>query len=547
MYYYPFQIYGEKEFFPMLDLMRKKKETFLIKAIFIVIVLSFIGTIFLVWGKGEEGFSRSSGYAAKVDRTVISYESYQNSYQRLRDIYQQVFGPGLTPEVEKELNLRQQAIDRLIDNVLIQKAAKGLGVTVSKDEVAAAIAVMPAFQQNGAFDYALYQQTLRTNRITANDFEESQKRDLLISKARTAVMNKTTISDDELLKQYHRENDKIELSYVSFSAAELAAGVKPTDADLEDHLKKNAERFKTPEKIALTWLLLPHATRTEGIALADDEVESFYRKNLDRYLGKDNNAIPLEQIRDRVKTDALRQKAAKQLYEKAADTLFQNIKSGDIALVASKLGARTEQTALFTAAAPPAALAGEATLIKKAFELKQGELGGPVETAKGVYIFKVSEKKAAELPPLAQVRGTVEQQVRLAKAEELARQKAAEAQKALASGDGGLKLSSTPAFGYNGQGTIPGIGSSKPMLEKVFDLTTAVPAPTEPFLVGNRWYAARLKQRIAAPADGFASRKEEIKARLLPVRQETALRDWLKELRAKAKIEINPALTSATP
>lgn len=529
----------------MLDLMRKKKETFVIKAIFVLIVLSFIGTIFLVWGRGEEGFGRQSGYAAKVDRTTISFENYQNSYQRLREIYQQILGPNLTPEMEKELNFQQQAIDRLIENVLVLKAAKGLGVSVSKDEIAAAIAAMPAFQQNGAFDYNLYQQMLKTNRITPKDFEESQQRDLLINKTRAAVTNKVTVSDEEALKQYHREQDKIELAYASFSAASLAAGIKPTDADLNDYLQKNADRFKTPEKVALSYFLLPHTAQASGLQVTAEETETFYRKNLDRYLAKDNSPVPFEQVKERVKADALRQKAAKQLFEKAADTLFQNIKSGDLNLVASKLNARTEQTALFTANAPPQALAGETTLLKKAFELKQGELGGPVETAKGIYIFKVVEKKGAELPPLAQVRNSVEQQVRLAKAAELAKQKAIETQKALASGTAGLTLSATPAFGYNLQGTLPGIGTSKPMLEKVFDLTTAAPAPAEPFLVNDRWFAVRLKQRIAASSEGFAPRKEEIKARLLPVRQDAAVRDWLKELRAKAKIEINPSLTAA--
>lgn len=529
----------------MLDLMRKKKETFVIKAIFVLIVLSFIGTIFLVWGRGEEGFGRQSGYAAKVDRTTISFDSYQNSYQRLREIYQQILGPNLTPEMEKELNLQQQAIERLIENVLVLKAAKGLGVSVSKDEVAAAIAAMPAFQQNGAFDYALYQQMLRTNRITPKDFEESQKRDLLATKTRAAVTGKVAVSDEEALKQYHREQDRIELAYASFSAASLAAAIKPTDADLNDFLQKNADRFKTPEKVAISYFLLPHTTQAGDVQVTVEEAETFYRKNLDRYLAKDNSPVPFEQIKEQVKADALRQKAAKQLFEKAADTLFQNIKSGDLNLIASKLNARTEQTALFTASAPPQILAGEPALLKKAFELKQGELGGPVETAKGIYIFKVVEKKSAELPPLAQVRNSVEQQVRLAKAAELAKQKALETQKALASGEAGLTLSVTPAFGYNTQGTLPGIGSSKPMLEKVFDLTTAAPSPVEPFLVNDRWFAVRLKQRIAASSEGFAPRKEEIKARLLPLRQEAALRDWLKELRAKAKIEINPSLTAA--
>ena len=41
----------------MLDIMRKQKESIIIKIVFIVIVLSFIGTIFLVWGKGS-GYRR---------------------------------------------------------------------------------------------------------------------------------------------------------------------------------------------------------------------------------------------------------------------------------------------------------------------------------------------------------------------------------------------------------------------------------------------------------------------------------------------------------
>jgi peptidyl-prolyl cis-trans isomerase D len=213
--------------------------------------------------------------------------------------------------------------------------------------------------------------------------------------------------------------------------------------------------------------------------------------------------------------------------------------------VAGKLGARTQETGLFTAASPPAALAGEAALLKKAFELKQGELGGPIETPKGIYIFKVKEKKASELPPLTQVRAVVEQQMRLVKAAELAKQKAVDAQKALATGGTGLKLQSTPAFGYSTKGELPGIGTSLSLLEKVFELSSNAPALTEPMLVGNRWFAVRLKQRIAAPQSDFAARKEEIKQRLVPAKQEEALSSWLKELRGKAKIEISPAFTAA--
>lgn len=528
----------------MLDVIRKKKESVVIKAVFIVIVLSFIGTIFLVWGKGDEGIGRSAGYAAKVDRTTIPLDAYQNAYQNMTETYRQVFGGNLTPEVEKQLNLRQQVLNQLIDQTLIIKAAKGLGVSVSKEEISAEIAAMPAFQQNGSFDFGLYQQTLKVNRITPEEFEESKQRELLLSKTRKTVLDKVTVSDDDALKQFHKTQDKLELSYASFNAADVAGDVTLTDAELQDYLAKNADRFKTPEKVALSWFMLDHAAQPSGPAPTAEELESFYRKNLDRYIDKDNTPLPFEQVKDRVRGDALRQKAAKALYEKAADTLFQNIKSGDLGLVAGKLGAKIQETTLFTVTAPPAVLAGEATLLKKAFELKQGELGGPVETAKGIYVFKVKEKKPAELPPLTQVRSSVEQQLRAAKAAELAKQKAVDTQKKLATDSAGLKLQTTPLFSYNPKGDLPGIGSSPALQEKVFDLTTTAPVLSEPMLVGNRWYAIRLKQRVAAQQADFTARKDEIKKQLLPAKQEEALRAWLTELRSKAKIVINPALTA---
>lgn len=528
----------------MLDIIRKKKDSVIIKAVFVIIVLSFVATIFLVWGKGEDGLGRRDGYAAKVDRTTITLEAYQNAYQNMTETYRQIFGGNFTPELEKQLGLRQQVMDRLIDSALILKAAKSQGVSITKEEIKAAIAAMPAFQQNGSFDFGLYQQMLKVNRITPEAFEDSKQRELLLDKTRKTVVDKVTISDDEALKQFHKEQDKLELIYASFSAGDVAAEVKLSDSDLQEYLTKNPEKFKTPEKIKISWILLENSGQASPQQMSPEEQETFYRKNMDRYMDKDNAPLPYEQVKDRVKADAQRQKAAKALYEKAADTLFQNIKTGDLALVAGKLGAKIYETPLFAAAAAPPALAGETILLKKAFELKQGELGGPVETAKGIYLFKVTEKKAAELPPLTQVRAAVELQVRAVKAAELAKQKAVEAQKALASGGANLKLQTTPAFSYNAKGDLPGFGSSQPLMEKVFELTTAAATPSEPVMVGNRWYAVRLKQRTAALQADFTARKDEIKKRMLPAKQDETMRTWLKELRSKAKIVINPAFTA---
>jgi peptidyl-prolyl cis-trans isomerase D len=189
-------------------------------------------------------------------------------------------------------------------------------------------------------------------------------------------------------------------------------------------------------------------------------------------------------------------------------------------------------------------LAGEPDLIKKAFATKQGELGGPVETAKGVYLLKVTMRNPSVVPPLAKVRADVEKKVVDQKSIELARKKADEALQKMRSKQLPGNLRTTGSFTYASDGKIPQIGMSKDAMEAAFKLTAAAPAAATPFNVNGRWYAICLKERIEADRGGFIKDKEKIKETLLPKKQQEAQEAWLKGLREKAKITINPALAN---
>ena len=69
----------------MLGIMRKYKQSIVIKIVFCVIVLSFVGTIFLVWGRGDN--TGGGDFAAKVNGTKISLDDYQKNYYRLKGLY----------------------------------------------------------------------------------------------------------------------------------------------------------------------------------------------------------------------------------------------------------------------------------------------------------------------------------------------------------------------------------------------------------------------------------------------------------------------------
>lgn len=523
----------------MLGIMRKYKQSVIIKVVFGIIVLSFIGTIFLVWGKGDSGLRGSSGYAIKVDKTRISYEDYQQTYLRVRNMFQQMLG-SVTPEMEKQYGIKKTAMDNLINQVLIRREAKKMGLSVSNEEIRKAIFAISAFQKNGEFDKEQYVQLLKMQRMTPAAFEDAQKDELLIKKAQEKIKGEVKISDDDLLKQYKQDNDRVELFFAAFSPAEMEREVKLSDQDLQTYLQGHQEEFRTPEQVSVSYLVVEPAASAGKVAVTEEEATTYYQKHIDKYQGK-GGILPYAEVKEQVRKDAALEKGAKIAYEKSAEALNKFGKGGDLGAAAQSLGVKVAETPLFSLKAPAPALAGEAEVINRAFLLKPNELGGPVETSRGIYLLKLKEKKPSAVPPLADVRKRVEELARKDKARELAKKKAEEAIVQIGKGAGSYKLQETGPFLHK-DAAVPKIGPSRDVVEAAFKLTAAAPVATTPLTVNSTWYVIKLKNRIEAPRDEFARQKETIRTKLLPQKQEEALNAWLKGLRDKATIVINPAL-----
>ena len=91
--------------------------------------------------------------------------------------------------------------------------------------------------------------------------------------------------------------------------------------------------------MAISYVLLDPASLAAKLTVTEEEIQTYYQKNIDKYQGKDG-ILPLKDVKDRAKADALRQKAAKQAFELAADTLYKNIKVGDLGLICRQTGSQ---------------------------------------------------------------------------------------------------------------------------------------------------------------------------------------------------------------
>jgi peptidyl-prolyl cis-trans isomerase D len=98
----------------------------------------------------------------------------------------------------KQLHLKKNVVDSLIEKKLWLAAAKEMGVSVSDDEVIALVKENEMFQKNKVFDEAAYLQILAYNHLKPADFEAIQRKELLYEKIRATIKDSVALSPQEM-------------------------------------------------------------------------------------------------------------------------------------------------------------------------------------------------------------------------------------------------------------------------------------------------------------------------------------------------------------
>ena len=408
----------------MLDLIRKKQKTTIVKFVFWAIIATFVGTIFLVWGRGSGREGGNPNQAISVNGDVISFAQYQTVYRNLQQLYQNIYREKFNSALEKQLHLPQQAVDQLVDQALLLQEAEHLGIKVSRDELVKSIAEIPAFQENGSFSKSRYLQVLNYQRLTPDEFEGMQRNQLLGQKVREQMQAGITVSDQEVADDYRKQNEKVNLAFVRLAPALFESRVKVDDKELQAYFAEHREEFRIPETVALRYLLFVPSRYAKDVVFQDGDLEKYYRRHLDRFEIQEQVKAAHILIRVDQKAGA-EQRATKR---KLAEKILAEAKAGkDFAELARKYsddpGSAAKGGDLGTF--PRGAMVKP--FEQAAFSLKPGEISGVVETPFGYHIIKSEGYIEAGLKPLAAVTDQVKEGLRTELAAQLALEKAMDA------------------------------------------------------------------------------------------------------------------------
>lgn len=183
----------------MMDFLRKHTRT-----IFLITIIGFLAGAFIGFGGYLFGTRAPTDAVLVINGKGVPYLRYANLLNRAVENLRQ----NKQDVTEETLNQKkQEVLQGLIQEEVLSEQAKKYGIKVTDAELAAAIQRYPAFQRDGRFDQAAYFQVLyQMLHTTPKEFEESQRKQIAISKLRFLLTMSVLISEPELRFEYARAN-----------------------------------------------------------------------------------------------------------------------------------------------------------------------------------------------------------------------------------------------------------------------------------------------------------------------------------------------------
>ena len=194
-----------------ITLMRKHTKGILIK-----VMVGLIAVVFIFWGVYAIR-EKPGSKIAYVNGELITGLEYDAKYREMLDALQKQYKQYWNDTLIEAFQVKQRALDSLIEKRLISQESARIGLGVTDDEVANAIVTYPAFQVNGEFDEGRYRSLLNYNRMEPTDFESAIKLELLGQKIRHVIKCFFPLTDMEIMSYYSYQKEKVNIGFVSFN------------------------------------------------------------------------------------------------------------------------------------------------------------------------------------------------------------------------------------------------------------------------------------------------------------------------------------------
>lgn len=370
----------------MLEFIRKRSASILIKVLFGLLILSF-----LTWGIGDFVRGRATDRTvADVGGVEISPDQLNREYLREINRMEQLFGTRLDRDQARALGLVEATLGRIVNDTLWSLGASSMGVTTSDFAVRAAIARDRAFMdQTGTFNRSQFEQTLLSNGLSEQSYVAMLRQRMARYQVADSVDTGVTTPKSVVEAIYRQSQEKriVETLFVADSAMTRIS--EPMEDDLVKFHSETPRPFTAPEYRKLTILNLLAKDLQNEVTVTDEEIQNLYDQRQGEF--------------DRAEMRRLSQIVVPD--EETAKEAYRQITEGaDFVQIAKDVAGMDEATVDIGDVSRNMLLA---ELADAAFGLSENEISQPVKSPLGWHLLRVDAITPAYKQPIDDARAVL--------------------------------------------------------------------------------------------------------------------------------------------
>ncbi|ARD62157.1 peptidylprolyl isomerase [Kosakonia radicincitans DSM 16656] len=380
----------------MMDNLRAAANHVVLKIILGLIIVSFILT-----GVGNYLIGGNNNYAAEVNGQEISRSQFENAVTSERNRMAQQLGDQFSELAANEnymKSVRQQVLNRMIDEALLDQYAKKLNLGISDEQVKKAIFSTQAFQANGKFDNNRFNAIVNQMGMSADQYAQALRNQLTSQQLINAVAGTDFMlkgETDELAALVAQQR-VVRQAVIDVNA--LAAKQTASDDEVTSYYDQNKSRFIAPEQFRVSYIKLDATAMQENAT--DAEIQAYYDQHQDQFTQPQRNRYSV--IQTKTEDDA---KAVLDELNKGADfATVAKAKSTDI--ISARNGG--DMGWLEEGTTPDE--------LKNAGLKEKGQLSGVIKSSVGFLVARLDDIQPAQVKPLSEVHDELAAKVKQEKA-----------------------------------------------------------------------------------------------------------------------------------
>lgn len=345
-----------------------------VKGIFVQGLILLLVVAFAVWGVADVFTGRSNTSLARVGKTEISQEQFQQALQiEISNLSRQV-GRRLTVEQARQFGIDQRVLSSLIGRAAIDTHAGELGLYLSDAAIADAIREDPGFQGvGGAFDRSFFNEILRQNGLSEQRYFAERRADE-VRQQLTETLASGGVAPAYLIETLHRyQGETRTIAHMTLNTEVSARVEAPDEAKLKAYYEQNKRRFVAPEFRKVPLILLTDAEVRKHIAVSEEEMKALYDREKDMFATPERRHIQQISFTDR----AAAEKALATL--RAAPSFEEGLKGLEIKEGAVDLGTLAKSDMI------------DAAIADAAFKLEKGQISAPVTGTFATVLLRVAD------------------------------------------------------------------------------------------------------------------------------------------------------------